>query len=396
MNILQQILHDLRRGKMVILTDDKARENEGDLLCAAEKITPAKIAFMAKVGSGLICAPMTKERVETLDLPEMIAKNTSPLGCNFTVSVDAKKGVKTGISAYDRAATIHALVNPRTRPQDLTKPGHVFPLIAHESGVLVRAGHTEGAIELMKLAGFSPVAVICEIMGQDGSMLSGLRLMSFAKKYKLSMVSIQTIADYLRDNSKISRAVETRLPTAYGEFQAIVYKASDSKEHVALVKGNIAANKSILARIHSECFTGDVFESLRCDCNYQLDCALKRLGREETGILLYLRHEGRGIGLVNKLKAYNLQDKGYDTVSANEKLGFQADSRDYTVAYHILKDLGVSSVRLMTNNPQKIAALEKFGLEVSRVPLEAAPHDNHQRRYLMAKKLKLGHLLRKV
>lgn len=391
---------------MIVLVDDKSRENEGDLVMAAEKATPAKIAFMAKFGRGLICLPITKARAQELQLPPMVSKNTSPLQCNFTVSVDAKKGVTTGISAHDRTATIRALLNTKTRPIDFSRPGHVFPLIAQAGGVLARSGHTEGALDLMKLAGLKPMAVICEIMGDDGRMLSGKKLLKFAKEHGFQIVSIQSLVDIAksqpqkaaREDSFVKREVEASLPTAYGNFRAIVYTDfPETKEHVAIIKGNLKNGKPALVRIHSECLTGDVFHSKRCDCYCQLEQALIAIGQAQAGVVIYLRHEGRGIGLINKLKAYNLQDLGYDTVSANEKLGFKGDAREYDVAGRILADLGVSKVRLMTNNPEKITALEQHGIHVvERVPIEFAPRGKGERIYMRTKKIKMGHMLSKV
>lgn len=399
MNDIQTVISDLKKGKFILLTDSSDRENEGDLVCPAEKITPAKIAFMARFGRGLICAPLTEKRAAELHLPPMTEKNTTPFQCNFTISVDAKEGTTTGISAFDRAKTIQKLVDPKTRPEDFMRPGHVFPLVAREGGVLIRSGHTEGSLDLMELAGLEPAAVICEVMGDDGRMLRGQSLKHFAKHHHISIVSIESLIEYRREReTMIERLVETNLQTEYGIFRAVVFKSTiDAKEHVALVMGEISESSATLVRVHSECLTGDVFQSVRCDCKRQLDAALRMIAKVGKGVLLYMRQEGRGIGLVNKLRAYNLQDLGFDTIEANEKLGLPADLREYGIGAQILVDLGVRDMRLMTNNPRKIVGLEGYGLSVvERIPLEIAPQSKRDLKYLRAKKMKLGHWLSNV
>lgn len=394
-----KLLSAIHGGKLILLTDSSDRENEGDLVCAAEKVTPKTIAFMAKFGRGLICVSLTAERAKELNLNSMSRENTAPMQCNFTVSVDLKKGVTTGISAFDRAKTIKALVSKSTVPDDFARPGHVFPLIAREGGVLVRTGHTEGSIDLMNLAKMKPVAVICEVMGDDGKMLRGIKMKKFAAEHKIPIVTIQSVIEHRRKNEKlISKVVESVLPTEFGEFKIVGYRSKiDDKEHVALVMGEIAKHKSVLVRVHSECLTGDVFNSLRCDCGPQLRESLRQISAEGCGIVLYMRQEGRGIGLLNKLKAYNLQDRGYDTVTANEKLGFKADLREYGIGAQILVDLGVSKMRLMTNNPQKIIGLSGYGLTVvKRIPIEVPSRSKKNDRYMRAKKNKMGHLLSDV
>jgi 3,4-dihydroxy 2-butanone 4-phosphate synthase/GTP cyclohydrolase II len=384
---------------MVILVDDEDRENEGDLTMAAEKVTPAAINFMAKEGRGLICLSLTPERVEHLQLPMMTTDNTSSFGTAFTISIEAKKGVTTGISAADRAKTIRTAIDPKSGPEDLARPGHVFPLRAKKGGVLQRAGQTEGSVDLARLAGLNPSGVICEIMNDDGTMARVPHLQEFAKKHALKIITVKDLIAYrIKKESLVRRVAVTKLPTAYGdEFTAILYANDiDRQNHVALVKGAISPDDEVLVRVHSECLTGDVFGSLRCDCGEQLHNAMNMIAREGKGIILYMRQEGRGIGLEGKLKAYELQDKGKDTVEANLALGFKADLRDYGVGAQILRDLGVRKIRLLTNNPKKIIGLEGYGLTVvKRLPIEMHPHPKNIN-YLKIKKAKLGHLLEKV
>ncbi len=392
---VQRAIDDFRAGKMVILVDDEDRENEGDLAIAAEKVTPDAINFMAKHGRGLICLAMTEDRCDELRLPPMVQDNTSPFETAFTVSIEARRGVTTGISAHDRATTILTAIADETGPDDLVRPGHVFPLRARRGGVLVRTGQTEGSVDLARLAGLKPAAVICEIMNEDGTMARRPDLERFAREHDLRIVTIADIIEYrLRKERLVRRAAETRLPTRYGgEFRAIVYENDvDAYLHVALVKGDVAGDDPVLVRVHSECLTGDVFGSLRCDCGEQLHEAMRMIGEEGRGAILYLHQEGRGIGLVNKLRAYALQDEGRDTVEANEELGFQADLRDYGIGAQILVDLGIRKLRLMTNNPKKIVGIEGYGLEVvERVPIVVPVHPENER-YLSTKRDKLGHL----
>lgn len=393
---VEAAIKDFRDGKMVIMVDDEDRENEGDLVIAAEKVTPEAINFMATHGRGLICLAMTEQRCDELKLPPMVQDNTSSFQTAFTVSIEARQGVTTGISAADRATTVLTAIADDTRPEDLARPGHVFPLRARKGGVLVRTGQTEGSMDLARMAGMKPAAVICEVMKDDGTMARRPDLEEFAAKHKLDIVSIADLIEYrLRKERLIHRAAETRLPTAYGgEFQAIVYQNEvDSYLHIALVKGDLAGGDPILVRVHSECLTGDVFGSQRCDCGDQLHVAMRMIAEEGRGAIVYLHQEGRGIGIINKLKAYELQDQGRDTVEANEELGFQADLRDYGIGAQILVDLGISKIRLMTNNPRKIVGIEGYGLEVvDRVPIEIEPQ-SESTRYLSTKREKLGHLL---
>ena len=398
-NAIEEAVEDIRKGKMVILVDDEDRENEGDLTMAAEAVTPEAINFMAMHGRGLICLSLTPERVDQLQLPMMTSENTSSFGTAFTISIEAKKGVTTGISAADRATTIKAAINPKSGPDDLARPGHVFPLRARPGGVLQRAGQTEGSVDLARLAGLYPAGVICEIMNDDGTMSRVPQLTEFAKKFGLKIVTVKDLIAYrVKKESLVRRAAVTKLPTSHGsDFTAILYANDiDRMNHIALVKGDIKPDDEVLVRVHSECLTGDVFGSLRCDCGEQLHNAMKMIQEEGKGVILYMRQEGRGIGLEGKLKAYELQDKGKDTVEANIALGFKADLRDYGVGAQILRDLGVRRIKLLTNNPKKIVGLEGYGLTVvARVPIEMHPHAKNIH-YLKVKKNKLGHMLEKV
>jgi len=389
---------EFRRGRLVLIVDDEERENEGDLAVAAEKVTPDAINFLATNARGLICVALTEQRCDELQLPPMVEHNTSPNQTAFCVSVEARNRVTTGISAADRAATVQALIDPRTRPEDLLRPGHTFPLRARNGGVLKRAGHTEASVDLATLAGLSPAAVICEVMDTDGSMARLPRLLEIARGHGIPVITVRDlIAHRMRTERIVERMAAPLLPTRYGDFHVYAYRAPvTGEEHIALVIGEITPDEPVLVRVHSQCLTGDVFASARCDCGAQLETALERIAAEKRGVLLYLLQEGRGIGLVNKLRAYELQDAGADTVEANQKLGFPADQRDYGVGAQILRDLGVRRMRLMTNNPSKYVALAGYGLEiVERIPLEVPPTE-HTRKYLEAKKRKMGHLLRMV
>jgi len=387
-----------RRGELVIIVDDEDRENEGDLCLAAEKVTPAAINFMARYGRGLICLALTEERCRELDLPLMVENNTSNYGTAFTVSVEARGRVTTGISAFDRAETVRVAIDPKTKPADLLRPGHVFPLRAKKGGVLKRAGQTEASVDLAAIAGMNPAAVICEIMNEDGSMARLPDLREFAVQHGLKILSVADLINYRMQHEKhVHCLAAPRIPTPFGEFRVHAYKSDiTGEEHVAMVMGEIGEDDEILVRVHSSCLTGDVFHSHRCDCGDQLERAFERIAKEGKGVVLYLLQEGRGIGLINKLKAYELQEQGHDTIEANEKLGFAPDIRDYGTGSQILRDLGVRKIRLMTNNPAKYVAIEGFGLTiVERVPLEIAPSDE-TRKYLQAKKKKLGHILELV
>jgi len=392
---IEQVIAAMRAGRMVIMTDDAGRENEGDLVLAARRVTPALINFMAKEGRGLICAPVSKARAEKLGLSRMVARNEEKFGTDFTVSVDAAKGITTGISAHDRAATLRALGRPSPRANDLVQPGHIFPVRAKDGGVLVRAGHTEAAVDLAKLAGQGDAAVICEILNPDGSMARWEDLLEFKRRHGLKLGTIQELIEYRRRKEKlVVREQTVKLPTDYGPFDLHLYRnVTDGSHHLALVKGKVKGGDPVLVRVHSECLTGDVFASRRCDCGNQLHAALHRIGQEKRGVLVYMRQEGRGIGLPAKIKAYRLQEQGLDTVEANRKLGYPADLREYGIGAQILADLGVKRMRLMTNNPKKVVGLGGYGLElVDQVPIRSKANP-HNRKYLATKKKKLGHRL---
>lgn len=392
---IEDAIEEIRKGRMVIVVDDEARENEGDLIFAAEKVSPESIGFMVNHCSGIICVSMEGERLEELKLPLMAVDNTESMRTAFTISVDAAHGVTTGISAADRAKTIETLLDSQARPEDLARPGHIFPLRYTPGGVLRRAGHTEAAVDLARLAGLHPSGVLCELVNPDGSVKRMPDLESFATEHELLIIAIADLIKYRRRYEQlVDRVTEARIPTAYGEFRAVAYESHDGREHVAFVKGDVAGRQNVLVRVHSECFTGDVLGSIRCDCGTQLAESMKKIQAEGEGVIVYIRgHEGRGIGLRHKLEAYALQDKGFDTVEANVELGFAPDSRDYGVGAQILVDLGVTTMRLLTNNPTKRAGLEGYGLEiVERVPLQSVPNPENIR-YLTTKKEKMGHLL---
>ena len=391
---IEDALDDIREGRMVIVVDDEARENEGDLIMAAEKVTPEGINFMAKHARGLICVAMDGDRLDELQLHPMVQENTAKMGTPFAVSVDAVHGTTTGISAYDRAVTVQTLIDPNTRPEDLARPGHIFPLRSAKGGVLRRAGHTEAAVDIARLAGLQPAGVLCEIMAEDGTTARLPELFEISKKFGIKVITIYDLIEYRRKKEKLVRRVaEASLPTKYGDFKLIAYEGIlDHSESVALVKGEPEKEESVLVRVHSQCLTGDVFGSLRCDCGDQLHESMRMIDKEGVGVLLYIQQEGRGIGLVNKVKAYALQDRGRDTVEANEELGFPADLRDYGIGAQILADLGLHKIRLLTNNPKKIIGLKAYGLEiVERVPIEIPPNKRNLK-YMMAKRDKLGHL----
>jgi 3,4-dihydroxy 2-butanone 4-phosphate synthase/GTP cyclohydrolase II len=395
---IEDAVEAIRAGRMVIVVDDEDRENEGDLTIAAEKITPEAVNFMARYGRGLICVSLTPERLDELEIPLMVTKNTARFDTAFCVPVEAKGRTTTGISAADRAATVQALIDPATQPADLARPGHMFPLRARTGGVMVRAGQTEAAVDLSRIAGLYPGGVICEIMNDDGTMARVPELARFAKKHGLPLITIADLIKYrIRTESLVKRAAVAKLPTRFGDFTIHVFdNAVDNQEHVALVRGDITDGKDVLVRVHSSCLTGDVLHSVRCDCGAQLDAAMERIAAEGRGVLLYLNQEGRGIGLANKIRAYELQDEGFDTVEANERLGFKADQRDYGVGVQILRELGVRTMRLLSNNPRKLVAIEGYGLTVTDwLPLEI-PASDSTRRYLKTKKEKLGHKLSSV
>lgn len=392
---VEEAIYELMRGKVIIVVDDEDRENEGDFVALAEKATPEVINFMITQGRGLVCLPITQERADELELQPMVAQNTDYHGTAFTVSID-HKDTTTGISAYERSLTVRGIMDPEAKPAHFRRPGHMFPLIAKKGGVLRRAGHTEAAVDLARMCGAYPAGVICEVIKEDGTMARLPDLMEIAKTFDLKLISVKDLIHYRNEMEKlVNREVEVRMPTDYGEFRAIAYTNDvDTKEHVALVKGEIGGDEPVLVRVHSECLTGDVFHSHRCDCGPQFEAALKQIEQEGRGVLLYMRQEGRGIGLINKLKAYKLQEQGLDTVEANLKLGFPADLRDYGIGAQILKDLGVRQIRLLTNNPRKIKGLEGYGLEVvERVPIQMEENEDNSG-YLHTKQSKLGHLLK--
>ena len=392
---IEAVVADLRKGKMVIVVDDADRENEGDLIMAAEKVTPAAINFMSKLGRGLICVPTTSERLKQLGIEDMVTQNRESFKTAFQVLVDAAKGITTGISAADRCHTIRVMADPTAVPEDLVRPGHVFPLRARAGGVLQRAGHTEAAVDLVRLAGCRPIAVICEILSDDGSMARLPQLMRFSKRHKLKLCTIEELIKYRRQREKLVQKIEVvKMPTDYGDFDLHLYKSTtDGQHHIALVKGEVTGKANVLVRVHSECLTGDVFGSRRCDCGPQLQQAMRQVSEEGRGVILYMRQEGRGIGLVPKILAYKLQETGLDTVEANLKLGYKMDLREYGIGAQILADLGLKTIRLLTNNPKKVVGLEGYGLEiVEQVPIRVKPNP-HNEKYLKTKREKLGHLV---
>ncbi len=393
-NTIEEAIDEFRKGRMIVVVDDEDRENEGDLVIPAEKVSPHVINFMAKHGGGLICLPVVRERLEELNIDRMVTKNTDPNRTAFTVSIDAIE-CTTGISAYERALTVKKVLDPKCKARDFTRPGHIFPIEYKEGGVLVRAGHTEASVDLAKMAGFYPAGVICEIMNEDGSMARVPELMQYIKKHKLKIITIKDLIDYRRQTEKIiAREAVVQMPTKYGEFIAYSYESKITGEnHLALVRGKVDDGEPVLVRVHSECLTGDVFGSMRCDCGDQLDYAMKAIAAEGRGVLLYMRQEGRGIGFPNKMKAYSLQDKGMDTVEANNALGFAADLRDYGTGAEILADLGIRKIKLLTNNPKKLSGIHGFGLEiVERIPIQIIKHSRNLK-YLRTKKEKMGHML---
>ncbi|PWU17819.1 MAG: bifunctional 3,4-dihydroxy-2-butanone-4-phosphate synthase/GTP cyclohydrolase II [Verrucomicrobia bacterium] len=394
-NSIESIIADLQKGKMVVVVDDADRENEGDLIMAAQFITPAAVNFMAKHGRGLICVPTTSERLQQLGVERMVRQNRETFKTDFQVSVDAAKGITTGISAGDRAETIRIMADPTAVPEDLIQPGHVFPLRARPGGVLQRAGHTEATVDLVKLAGCRPIGVICEIMSDDGSMARLPELLRFARRHRLKICAIEDLIQFRRTREKLIERLEiVRMPTDYGDFNLYLYRSRiDGQHHIALVSGEVAGKPNVLVRVHSECLTGDIFGSRRCDCGPQLHQALRQVAESGCGVVVYMRQEGRGIGLAPKIKAYKLQEQGYDTVEANQKLGFGMDLREYGLGAQILADLGLKTIRLLTNNPKKVVGLQGYGLEiVEQVPIRVKPN-THNARYLATKREKLGHLL---